>query len=349
MPHTKKNPTRIPEWSPIILTVYNRPEHFKTCVSSLLTNDGASETVLYISSDGPRSETDQAAVSEVREIIANISGFKDVVVFAPEENTNGRIQADVVAAVAAKHPAYLFAEDDIFFSTDFLTFVNAGLRAFAEHKEILAVCGYLYPDFPSTDASQLYLKCFTAWGYGTWSDRPAFYENQLEVAQRVLSTTELFREANRTLPHTIRLSREVLRGSLVADDITASNRLFIENKYCIFPPATLVKNMGFDGTGAHCREDLTYARQKLATRAVHMDAHKPVVENKRGQKFLFTIFGGPVFWILNHGIHWEHTVRDPGAKRFLTTTNDVLWKTVLGLYSWLRGVQNSIGKRSRRS
>jgi hypothetical protein len=349
MSHAHKNPMAIPEWSPIILTVYNRPEHFKTCVNSLATNDGASETVLYISSDGPRSETDQAAVAEVRDIIANISGFKEVIVFAPKENTNGRVQADVVAAVAAKHPAYLFAEDDIFFSTDFLTFVNAGLRAFAGHKDILAVCGYLYPDFPSTDASQLYLKCFTAWGYGTWSDRPAFYEHQQEVAGRVLSTPELFQAANRTLPHTIRLSREVLRGSLVADDITASNRLFIENKYCIFPPATLVKNMGFDGTGAHCREDLTYARQKLATRAVHLDINKPVVDNERGQKFLFRIFGGPVFWILNHGIRWEHTVRSRGAKMLLTATNDLLWNTVLGLNGWLRNVRNNIAKRFSRA
>lgn len=336
----------VPKWSPVILTVYNRPEHFRTCVASLQANKGAEHTTLYISSDGPKSSRDAKAVAEVREFIKEIVGFKKVVVFAPPENTEGKIQAQVVSRVKAEHPAYIFAEDDIFFGPDFLTFVNSGLRAFAGHPEILAVCGYLYPDFPITTHSQLYLKCFTAWGYGTWSDRDAFSERQVEVATEIFSNKALFSAASKNLPHTIRLSREILKGNLVADDITASNRLFIEDRFCIFPPTTLVKNLGFDGSGEHCKKDFTYSRQKISMESVLFDLEKPVTKDAKGQKFLFRIFGGRFLTVLNHLIFLEYQVRPGALRNLLSRSIDIVWALLSGGYSLLRTLRNASHKKS---
>lgn len=335
----------IPEWSPVILTVYNRPEHFRTCVTSLQANQGANQTTLYISSDGPKSPKDVGEVEKVRQVIQEISGFKEIVVFAPSENTQGKIKAQVVAEVKARHAAYIFAEDDIFFAPDFLTFVNSGLRAFAGNQEILAVCGYLYPDFPVATQSQLYLKCFTAWGYGTWSDRAAFSERQAEVAREIFSNKTLFHTASKHLPHTIRLSREILRGNLVAGDITACNRLFIEEKFCIFPPATLVKNMGFDGSGEHCKQDLTYSRQKITTESVLLDPEKPVERDVEGQKFLYKTFGGRVFTTLNNLIFLEYQTPAGAMRTVLTRFNDLTWGLLLGSYSLLRTLRNAAYQR----
>ena len=51
--------------SPIILFVYNRPEHVQKCITSLLANDLATESDLYIYSDAPKNEEAQEAVMQV--------------------------------------------------------------------------------------------------------------------------------------------------------------------------------------------------------------------------------------------------------------------------------------------
>lgn len=338
----------VPEWSPVILTVYNRPEHFRTALASLRANKGAEHTTLYISSDGPKSLTDSEDVLEVREVIKAIEGFKDVIVFAPNENTRGKIKAQVIAEVKAKHPAYIFAEDDIFFGPDFLSFVNSGLRVFAGNSKILAICGYLYPGFPVETESQLYLKCFTSWGYGTWSDREAFTERQDQVAREIFASRSLFDSASNLLPHTIRLSREILRGNLVAADITACNRLFIEDRFCVFPPATLVRNMGFDGSGQNCKEDFMYSRQQIKSVDLALDPKEPVALNSQGQKFLFGIFGGRFLTTLNRLIFIEQSMRAGWMQKFLTRFIDVVWEFLSAGNSLLRTVRNTLHKGTYR-
>ena len=72
--------------SPIILFVYNRPEHVQKCITSLLANDLAKESDLYIYSDAPKNEEAQEAVLQVREYIHTIRGFKNITIVERERN-----------------------------------------------------------------------------------------------------------------------------------------------------------------------------------------------------------------------------------------------------------------------
>ena len=49
-----KMQNKIKQYAPVLVTVYDRPNHFKQCIESLLKNPGVSETTLFISSDGPK-------------------------------------------------------------------------------------------------------------------------------------------------------------------------------------------------------------------------------------------------------------------------------------------------------
>ena len=53
-------------YAPILLFVYNRPEHTRGCIESLLKNSLASESSLFIYADGAKDRTQQEAVNEVR-------------------------------------------------------------------------------------------------------------------------------------------------------------------------------------------------------------------------------------------------------------------------------------------
>ncbi len=337
------------EWAPVIVTVYNRPEHFRSCLDALLANEGASKTELYISSDGPRSSQDEDAVSHVRKIASEVRGFKTVKVFAPEDNTGGKIQEQVIEHVRAEHDSYIFLEDDIYAGPGFLKFINQGLRDFANNRDIEAICGYLYPDFPAQGVEQIYLQCFTAWGYGTWSSRESFNSGPKESAHRVFDNRRVFSAVNTTLPHTVRLNRQVLRGTLVAQDVNVCNRLFLSGKHCVFPPVSLTKNMGFDGSGEHCRADLVYARQALGSATPRIDPSKPVGADERSRRFLFHHFGGYVFSSLNELLYLEHRAPEGAAKKAMSWVNDAVWSVVLGSYGVYRRFRDTMISRFQKS
>jgi len=329
-------------WSPVIVTVYDRFEHFKSCVNSLLENEGADKTILYVSSDGPKSSDDERVVTQIRKAAAKITGFKKVIVFSPEENTHGKIQKQLVDHVRRKHSSYIFLEDDVYCSPGFLSFMNQGLEDFKDNFDIEAICGYLYEKIPSCDGTQIYLKSFTPWGYGTWSSRESFYSGEKDSASKIFADRAVFNEVNRSLPHTVRLSREVLRGRLEALDVNVCNRLFTKNKFCVYPSFSLTRNMGFDGSGENCRVDSSYARQVLGTSVPTIDPIKPVEEDRVVRRFLFYYFGGYVVSFLNQLLYLEYRISPGVGRGIFSWFNDFVWAILSKGYGLYRNVRESI-------
>src|ERR1700709_802563 len=72
--------------APIALFVYNRPEHTRRTISYLQKNLLADESRLFIFSDAPKTDADQAKVEQVRHLIEDITGFKSVKVIEGKKN-----------------------------------------------------------------------------------------------------------------------------------------------------------------------------------------------------------------------------------------------------------------------
>ena len=78
--------SEIKQYAPIVLFVYNRPEHTKKTIESLQKNEGASESDLFIYCDGAKNEAAEAKVKEVRQYVHSVTGFKTVTVVEREKN-----------------------------------------------------------------------------------------------------------------------------------------------------------------------------------------------------------------------------------------------------------------------
>jgi hypothetical protein len=61
------------ELAPIVLFVYNSPEHTRRTVESLLKNTLAAKSALYIFSDGPKNERDEQKVTTVGDYIKAVT------------------------------------------------------------------------------------------------------------------------------------------------------------------------------------------------------------------------------------------------------------------------------------
>ena len=120
-------------YSPILLFVYNRPEHTRRVIESLQANAEAAESRLFIYADQARSEADRPSVDEVRRYIRNIGGFKQVTLIERAENWG--LARNIIDGVTTQVNAYgrvIVLEDDLVVSPYFLRFMNDALEVYKD-------------------------------------------------------------------------------------------------------------------------------------------------------------------------------------------------------------------------
>ena len=72
--------------SPIVMFVYNRPWHTQKTIEALQNNELASESDLFIFSDGAKNATSFKSVNAVRDYIYSITGFKSIQIIERDQN-----------------------------------------------------------------------------------------------------------------------------------------------------------------------------------------------------------------------------------------------------------------------
>ena len=158
--------------APICLFVYSRLHETKLTVESLQKNILASESQLFIFSDGINNNKED--VSAVREYIHTIDGFAKITIYESEAN-NGLANSIIsgVTKIINYYDKVIVLEDDLILSTNFLCFMNQALTFYHDHKRILSISGYAfnlkYPTDYKYDVSFSLRAC--SWGWATWQDR----------------------------------------------------------------------------------------------------------------------------------------------------------------------------------
>jgi hypothetical protein len=160
--------------APIALFVYNRPEHTQRTVNSLLKNELASQSDLFVFSDGPKDEAGSTAVQRVRQYIRGIQGFKSITIIEPERNLG--LASSVIAGITQvcnESGRVIAMEDDLLTTPDFLTFMNQALDRYETEPRIFSVSGFNFgfsgPEQYGYDAFCFYRS--SSLGWGTWKDR----------------------------------------------------------------------------------------------------------------------------------------------------------------------------------
>jgi hypothetical protein len=249
-------------YAPVLVTVYNRYSHFKQCIESLSKNIGADQTDLFVAIDAPSKESDRDAISKVYEYAKAISGFKSVTIFMREQNLGPRENYGLAERVILKdYDRIITSEDDNIFAIDFLDYLNRALELYKSRKDIYAVCGYNYPgNLPENYGKDVYVwQGYNAWGSATWRDRYDMIEREPPLPQLRLflrdrkNQNKLDAVAGHYKPA---LQRIVDSGHYTGDTIVCYH-MIKDNRYCIFPTVSRVRNIGHDGSGEHCGVDIT--------------------------------------------------------------------------------------------
>ena len=239
--------------APILLFVYNRPEHTQRCIESLKRNSLATDSTLYIYADGVKDDTQQAAVNEVRSYIHTIRGFKETIIIERDENWGlARNIIDGVTTQVNQYGRVIVLEDDLVVAPYFLQFMNDALETYQDEHKVghIQACDFTQdPSLPDT----FLIKWTGSWGWATW-DRawkhfnPNGKELLQELEQRKLTRTFDF---NGKYGFT-RMLRRQIKGKNNSWAIRWNASLFLKDILSLNVGRSLVQNNGFDGSGTHC-------------------------------------------------------------------------------------------------
>ena len=241
--------------APVVLFVYNRETHTRKTLEALKNNYLAKQSQLFVFSDGGKTEDDEEKVRKVRASVEEYKdAFLDVQVVKADKNKG--LANSVIAGVSKIIEQYgnvIVIEDDIITSPYFLTYMNQTLDYYADDKKIWSISGYTLPmkslQKYDKDVFLSYRAC--SWGWGTWLDRwklidwdiPDYQEFKLNKDR-----VKLFERGGRDLPGMLESQRN---GEI---DSWAIRWCYWQSKYdmlTVYPRVSLVRNIGYDGTGTH--------------------------------------------------------------------------------------------------
>jgi len=158
--------------APIVLFVYNRPEHTRQTIDALQKNDLAQESELFVYSDGTKNEKALPQVNKVREMVRRISGFKKVTVI--ERDRNWGLAANIidgVTHVVGKYGTVIVLEDDLITSRNFLRFMNEALAVYKKEGAVYSITGHSFTDDVKDIDSSYFLAFTSSWGWATWEEK----------------------------------------------------------------------------------------------------------------------------------------------------------------------------------
>jgi hypothetical protein len=236
--------------APVSISVYDRVSHLRECIAALQKNPEAAKTVLYIFSDAARPG-DEGKVNRVREYTQLIRGFAEIRLIFQASNSYVHNNKQSREIPLKDFGRVIRMEDDICVSKNFLKYMNEGLDIFRNDKKVFSINAYLPKMGNVTRNDGIFLsKDFNSWGYATWKDRNiSEVINNKYFYDDILKKTEIIDRINQLHPYLIPLLRLIKQDKLNANDIKITAYQFLTDSYSVKPFSSLVKNIGFDGSG----------------------------------------------------------------------------------------------------
>lgn len=266
-------------WAPVVIPTLCRFEHFKKCLESLMQCTGADMTDVYIGLDYPAKESHidgWRQISSWLDEIKDSHKFRSLNVIRREKNygigPNGNFQC-LFQEVFKSNDKLIFSEDDNIFSPAFLEFINGGLEKFKDDFSVFAINGYRHFYDIKFEGNNFFRQNvdFSAWGYGIW-------RNRYEMISQACNSSYWRKKALNPL-NWIRIYRNgwnrvfgvlgMIKKTIVLYDNGMSVYMAVNKMDVVMPKDSMVRNMGWDGTGEHCQDDIPGLAQKHISQTIY--------------------------------------------------------------------------------
>ncbi len=288
--------------APIALFVYNRPSHTLQTLQALEQNILAKQSKLYIFADGLKKMAAPSQKEDWEKVQTLIRAEKwcgEVEIIEAFEN-KGLAQSitEGVGKLLDKYGKVIVLEDDLLTSIGFLEYMNAALDLYEKSERVFAVSAYTYPaDFEAVKGNTFFLQWICSWGWATWADKWQIYEKNIHTLLQKFDNQVLIDKFNFRYYYSYETLQAQAAGKVNSWAVRFHASVFWADGLSLFPKKSLVRNIGFDGSGVHSTETNYYEKSEI-TNFIEV---KPIeiAENLRARKALEKSFQReyqPTFW-----------------------------------------------------
>lgn len=279
--------------APIVLFVYNRPDHTRQTLEALSANMLAGESELFIYSDAPKNESVAVKVQTVRSYIKAVQGFKSVTIIERDKNYGlAKSIIEGVTEIVNKYGKVIVLEDDIVTSPWFLKFMNGALDFYEKEKKVWHISGWNCAVESSGLEDAFFWRTLDCWGWATWQDRWQYFEKDVDKLIATFPKKDIYK-------FNINNSEDIW-GQVLANKAGKINTwavfwyavIFLNNGLCLNPTVSFVQNIGFDGTGVHCGGSSIFYNAVLSDKEIDF-AVIEIKENKKAVKKIIQFYKKP--------------------------------------------------------
>lgn len=244
-------------YAPIVLFAFNRLDALKQTVVSLLCNEEAQNSDLFVFVDGARDgkAKEKELVDDVQNYVKSIVGFKSVCYFFSSKNKGlGPSIIFGVSEIINQYGRVIVLEDDLIVSKNFLAFMNEGLQRYKNEKKVFSICGYSnrVKKPVGYDADSYFCTRSSSWGWGTWVDRWNSVDWKLENWGEYKKLRCSFNRWGGS--DCFKMLNDWRIGKNKSWAIRFCFAQFLQDKLSLFPIVSKVANNGFDGGGTNCKK-----------------------------------------------------------------------------------------------
>jgi hypothetical protein len=258
LPSGQRSPTYGAEMNglaPIALFIFRRPEHLQRTLDTLARCPELRQSPVHVFGDGPRNEDDRAGVRASRQVAKAFFGDRAQYHFSDHNRGLARSIIEGVQAVLTQYKRVIVLEDDLELDARFLSFMNEALTRYENEPRVLQVSGYMFDFRPGRSRSSPYFLPFpSSWGWATWLRAWETFDTGARGWQQLHNDRALRRKFD--LDGVYGYSN-MLHATMTGQRDSWAVRwywsIFKNAGLVAYPPQTLVRNSGFDGSGTHGR------------------------------------------------------------------------------------------------
>ena len=310
--------------APIIMFVYNRPWHTRQTLESLVKNKLAPHSIINIYLDAPNpkaTEEDLIKIAEVKDLIYEKKWCGTVNIIENRENLGIDYQTPLrINEILEKFDSIIVIEDDCVLSPGFLKYMNDALNTYKSDEKVMHVAGWIPPIKRAIPNLSFVQGITYNWGWATWKRAWENYNTDVEFLLAELKRGNVAKFDLNNSVGSYNYLKEVSVKPVKQQnwDIIWHASVYLSGGLTLLPGKTLVNNIGLDGSGLHCTEEIQKIYgYKGTAKSINVKKIR-VEENQKTRKVL------------------EHFYTTMYAPKFSDKLKDKLkyeWKKLLGYFS----------------
>lgn len=243
--------------APIVVFAYNRERHLRNTLEALERCTFCEQSNLIVFSDGPKNNSSQAGVAEVRKFLQAYSKrtrFNEIEIVEAVENKGlAKNIIEGVGSVIEKYGKVIVVEDDVTVAPYFIKYMNDALDYFENNNKIFSIGGLTVPmnlplgyQFDVIRTQRCSSSCWATWE-NRWSkidwNMPDYGTFRFAFKKR--------KSFNQWGTDRSAMLDDQMNHRINSWAIRFDYYMWKNNQYNIIPVRTLANHEGADGSGTH--------------------------------------------------------------------------------------------------